>query len=237
MGIKVIAHDNDQRPTLFGSHKFMGEIFTSVFANGYTSSSVDIFPNACKDVYIRFVTPLNGVSKIEFGATSSATSTERNKQKLLFEACLGDADQDWTNDLNKESYDKGSSIYPHVIMAYELTQYNCYSYSPWPNAQWNSDVCDDEYDITIPSNTVCDNIAYSSYPNGVSRFGSDKFCANKNPSGIVLMVTKSGDDWVIRNKVVEDYGLETPFAIRHMDGIFKNVNINVVVVSIYDNRV
>jgi hypothetical protein len=202
--MKILHHDSDNRPTLYGSHKEVGEIFSAVFANGYTSEEVDMFPNACKEVFIRFDKTgagTDGEVVLVFGVVG-ASNTEQARQKLLFEACLGDADEDWTNNLNKESYDKGTSINPHFIRAYEVTQYNCYSYSPWPNAQWNSATCDDEYDETIPSNLLCDNYVYDDTRNNIVKFGADYLCANKNPSGINLMVTKnSADEWIFRNKV------------------------------------
>jgi hypothetical protein len=239
--MKILHHDSDNRPTLYGSHKEVGEIFSAVFANGYTSEEVDMFPNACKEVFIRFDTAgadTDGEVVLVFGV-DGASETEIARQQLLFEACLGDADEDWTNNLNKESYDKGTSINPHFIRAYEVTQYNCYSYSPWPNAQWNSATCDDEYDETIPSNLLCDNYVYDDPRNNIVRFGGgasvvDYLCANKNPSGINLMVTKnSADEWIFRNKVADDYSDNTPFVIYTMDGIMQNVNAKAAAVSTY----
>jgi hypothetical protein len=237
--LQVVMHDNDKRPTLYPSHSLMGEVHARTFANGYTSDSVDIFPVECKDVYIRFGPVQNtGEHKILFGYSSSDSNA--GAQEKLFQACLGDADEDWTNNLDKESYDKGTTMNPHVIMAYELTQYNCYFYSPWPNAQWDSASCDDEYDMKIPGNLVCDNIVYD-YPNNVMRYSNADICTNKDPSGIVLMVTKNAaGEWIIRNKVALDYSTGdtgTPFAIRTMTGIFQNVNPKVAAGTTYNNAV
>jgi len=234
-------HDNDQRPTLYPSHSLMGKVHARTFANGYTSDSVDIFPVECKDVYIRFGPVVNsGEHEILFGYSND--DPNKNLQEKLFQACLGDADEDWTNNEDKESYDRGDTMNPHVIMAYELTQYNCYFYSPWPNAQWDSATCDDEYDMKVPSNLVCDNKVYSE-PNALMRYGNAALCSNKDPSGIVLMVTKTAaagtNKWYIRNKVALDYATGdtgTPFAIRTMTGIFQNVNPKVVAVTTYGGQ-
>jgi hypothetical protein len=240
--LQVVMHDNDQRPTLYPSHSLMGKVHARTFANGYTSDSIDIFPVECKDVYIRFAA-VSGTGEHEILFGYSSTDSNAAAQEKLFQACLGDADEDWTNNEDKESYDRGTTMNPHVIMAYELTQYNCYFYSPWPNAQWDSATCDDEYDMKVPANLVCDDKVYSE-PNGAMRYGNAALCSNKNPSGIVLMVTKTGTagssgTWYIRNKVALDYAqgnTGTPFAIRTMTGIFQNVNPKVAAVTTYGGK-
>merc|ERR1711988_1766742 len=192
-----------------------------------------------EDVYVRFDTKnANGYIPLLFGVSG----TNDAAMQLKFEACLGDADGDFTNNINKESFDEGTTENPHVFMAYELTQYNCYNYNPWPKAQWDSASCDDEYDVKLPSNWVCDNHVYSQQiRNEMADRIPDGQCSNKNPSGLVIMTVKqqftaAGSDnrWIVRNAVGADYDTSTPFAINTMDGYFQNVNTNAAVAATLD---
>jgi hypothetical protein len=230
--IQVVTHDNKKRPTLYGNHDAVSEVYAKTFANGYISYATNIFPNACEDVYVRFDTKhSNGYIPLKFGVSGDNDDAMQKK----FETCLGDADGDFTNNIEKESFDEGTTENPHVFMAYELTQYNCYNWNPWPKAQWDSASCDDENDMVLPSNWVCDNHVYSQE---VINDMADRIpagqCSNKNPSGLVIMTVKQAygsNKWIVRNAVGEDYGTSTPFAIYTMDGIFQNVNTDAAVAA------
>jgi len=240
--MQVVMYDNKQRATLFGSHDAVSDVYAKTFSNGYASYATNIFPNACEDVYIRFDnsevdTAAKGYVKLKFGVSGASDAVMQKR----FEACLGDADGDFSNNIEKESFDEGTSENPHVFMAYELTQYNCYSYNPWPKAQWDSSTCDDENDSILPSNWVCDNHVYD--PHLVTTMADripDGQCSNLNPSGIVAMTVRKAygtpREWIIRNAIGADYTDERPFAVYTMDGIFQNVNSKAAAVATLDQN-
>jgi len=254
---KIIKHDNDQRPTLYANYPDV-KVYAKVYANGHTSYDVDIFPVACKDVYIQFdksQNTTNGYVVLKFGTFVNGVFTEDDVTHKKFKKCLGDADGDWENNYRRSNFEKnddivnfddGTIINPHVFMLYEATQYFCTNYNPYPYALYDRDLtgCEEPDVFHVPQTLVCpdtwnaDDIANNGY-------FVEKKCANRNPSGIMTVALYSNKtdsdlhsgEFRVYNWIAKGYDSDTTFIPFTSDGIFQNVDKRAVAVGQIGNDV
>lgn len=248
---KIITHDNDQRPTLYANYPDV-KVYAKVYANGHTSYDVDIFPEECKDVYIRFdksEANVYGYIVLKFGTFVNGVFTEDDVTHKKFKQCLGDADGDWENNYRRAdkeknddiiNFDDGDAMNPHVFMLYEVTQYYCTNYNPYPYALYDRDLsgCTEPDEFHVPQTLMCpdtwnaDDIANNGYfINGQ--------CANKNPSGLLTVALYANHtdsdahngEFRVYNWIGKGYDSTTTFVPFTSNGIFQNVDKRAIAVG------
>jgi hypothetical protein len=110
------------RPTLVtGESTSSLQMF--VYANGFSGEDVDLVPDECEDVVVKFKRETSsGLSDLGdftfYYSLDFSPSEEAEVQRALFKRCLGDSDSDHTFDgMADEVYnwDHGTDLNPHLV--------------------------------------------------------------------------------------------------------------------------
>jgi len=94
-----------------------GTLDALVYSDGFYGENEDFVPDLCEGVTIQFDHLVGSDSTLhQITAISDAAMLKKFKQ------CLGDADGDWTNNVEVENWDHGDTSTPHLIKVVDATQ-------------------------------------------------------------------------------------------------------------------
>jgi hypothetical protein len=212
--LSLETHLDGSRPTLYSDEVAANSIDYKVFANGFHGEDVDLINDRCFGVTVNVNTDSSNTYSYLSGLTT--------KEAELLKICLGDSDNDETNNIEVYNWDYGTASNPHLIKLQDATQYDpSLLVDSDGNSNWDPTLRD------MPLSHICAQSDINDNLFGVNR------CSNKNPPGFYALLYYTGTEFRLYHKVSNDYSATTEFYVYTTKGYLNKINSNAVV---FNNR-
>jgi len=217
--LSLDTHLDGSRPTLYSNEVAADTIGWKVYPNGFHGEDVDFVNDRCFGVTVTLANSASGFFSYLAGLTG--------EEAALLKRCLGDGNNNPSDNIDVYNWDYGTAENPHLIKLQEATQFDpSLRYDADGNSNWDNTLRD------MPLSHIC---AQSDI--NANLFGANR-CSNKNPPGFyaVLYYEPVSSVFRILHNVKNDYDTTTEFYVYTTRGYLNRISNDAVVFNHRSNH-